>query len=732
MYWNAFLLSRLRLFFLIACSCVFAHSQASNPDWLFFTRAYQVNAIIADSLYVWVGGYSGLARVDRASGAQEFYNPSNSALPSYRIDCIDRAADGTFWIGTDNGLAVWNGVTWTIYDQQNAPILNGQIIAAVLADTAGSGWVAQEWLHWYDGIQWTTFDTTNSPLQPWQARRLYKALDGQLVVGCSSGDLFFYNGSNWNVINPADSGFNSSLVQAIGQASDSSLWFSNAYGLYHYLNGSYAFYDNLNSPMPNQHVEALRVDANDVVWMAVSEYFGPACSPCSGGLQSFDGTQWMKYDTSNSDMPPLSQLALDLDESGRPWVGGTDGAIANLDAGIVYPLEVKNSGLTHPSIATLLVHPDGKAFTGGGYADPFQYPGDLVLFDGVQWTGTEGHFSNNPLATAIGPGAELYIKRRDNLHRLINGVWDTLPWPLSGATIYYTDLHEMKIDRANNIWTDVVAYVTTPGGSPVFHEGVARFDGANWTVWCDTNSALPDRPVEHLFIDRNDAVWMVSLGLWRYDGTSWIQPPQPPGLNGNSRLAEDSSGGIWVSLDDFGLARFDGTSWTTYPNPLGFGTGTYQDLAVAADQSVWAASYSHVARFDGSNWQLFDAANSPLDVNCTAVEADKYGNVWFGYPVGLFAYRDGGVVLDAPELPAERPFRIHYHAGSKHLSLTWDDDYLPVSAQVISPEGKTITIACPRNDQGFRLDFSRLAAGSYVLRLIDRNGLPRIARFVVL
>ncbi|HPD53261.1 MAG TPA: hypothetical protein PLI08_04900, partial [Bacteroidia bacterium] len=88
--------------------------------------------------------------------------------------------------------------------------------------------------------------------------------------------------------------------------------------------------------------------------------------------------------------------------------------------------------------------------------------------------------------------------------------------------------------------------------------------------------------------------------------------------------------------------------------------------------------------------------------------------------------------IDAPEVPAERPFRIHYHAGSKHLSLTWDDDYLPVSAQVISPEGKTITIACPRNDQEFRLDFSRLAAGNYVLRLLDRNGLPRIARFVVL
>ena len=232
--------------------------------------------------------------------AQEFYNPSNTALPSYRIDCMDRAADGTFWIGTDNGLAVWNGVTWTIYDQQNAPILNGQIIAAVLTDTAGSGWVAQEWLHWYDGINGRHSTRPTRPCSPGRARRLYKTLDGQLVVGCSSGDLFFYNGSNWNVINPADSGFNSSLVQSIGRRVILRSGSPTRTACIITGTVSYAFYDNLNSSMPNQHVEALRVDANDVVWMAVSEYFGPACSPCSGGLQSFDGTQWIKYDTSNS------------------------------------------------------------------------------------------------------------------------------------------------------------------------------------------------------------------------------------------------------------------------------------------------------------------------------------------------------------------------------------------------------------------------------------------------
>ena len=110
-------------------------------------------------------------------------------------------------------------------------------------------------------------------------------------------------------------------------------------------------------------------------------------------------------------------------------MGGTDGAITNLDAGIVYPLEVKNSGLTHPSIATLLVHPDGKVFTVVVMRIRFHIP--------VTWwslTERNGPARKDILVTIhwrrpSDPVLELYIKRRDNLHRLINGVWDTLSWP---------------------------------------------------------------------------------------------------------------------------------------------------------------------------------------------------------------------------------------------------------------------------------------------------------------
>lgn len=80
----------------------------------------------------------------------------------------------------------------------------------------------------------------------------------------------------------------------------------------------------------------------------------------------------------------------------------------------------------------------------------------------------------------------------------------------------------------------------------------------------------------------------------------------------------------------------------------------------------------------------------------------------------------------------ELPFRIFYRSEARQLGLSWQNGYLPVSAAVVTVDGKAISVPCPRDERGFELDFSRYEAGSYLLRLLDRNGMPRTARFVVL
>ena len=63
--------------------------------------------------------------------------PPNGQLPSNNIPTLLVTRDGTFWIGTTNGLASWKDGKLTTYSE-----LNGSRILALLEDRNGTVWVA--------------------------------------------------------------------------------------------------------------------------------------------------------------------------------------------------------------------------------------------------------------------------------------------------------------------------------------------------------------------------------------------------------------------------------------------------------------------------------------------------------------------------------------------------------------------------------------------------------------
>src|SRR5689334_16015674 len=48
------------------------------------------------------------------------YNTSNSSIPDNNIYAIAIDSIGKKWIGTENGLAVYDDATWTIYNMSNS------------------------------------------------------------------------------------------------------------------------------------------------------------------------------------------------------------------------------------------------------------------------------------------------------------------------------------------------------------------------------------------------------------------------------------------------------------------------------------------------------------------------------------------------------------------------------------------------------------------------------------
>src|SRR5687768_6855534 len=66
---------------------------------------------------------------------------TENGLPQNTVHSIAQTKDGYVWIGTEEGLARFDGVKFTIFDKQNTPLLKSNYIRTLLADRQGALWI---------------------------------------------------------------------------------------------------------------------------------------------------------------------------------------------------------------------------------------------------------------------------------------------------------------------------------------------------------------------------------------------------------------------------------------------------------------------------------------------------------------------------------------------------------------------------------------------------------------
>src|ERR1043165_1297848 len=66
---------------------------------------------------------------------------TENGLPQNTVHAIAQTADGYIWIGTEEGLARFDGVKFTVFDKQNTPAIKSNYIRSLLADRQGALWI---------------------------------------------------------------------------------------------------------------------------------------------------------------------------------------------------------------------------------------------------------------------------------------------------------------------------------------------------------------------------------------------------------------------------------------------------------------------------------------------------------------------------------------------------------------------------------------------------------------
>src|SRR5205085_8934514 len=172
LYWNYLVRAhsslnlRALIPILLGCCCA-PRVQALNPakSLTQYTRTIwtQEQGLPQDTIraiaqttdgYLWLGTDEGLARFDGYDFV--IFNKENSALPSNSITALSAGADGSLWIGTAEGLTCYRDNGFTTYKTKDG--LPDNTITAVCRDHSGIVWsVAGVFLSRFQAGKFTNF-----------------------------------------------------------------------------------------------------------------------------------------------------------------------------------------------------------------------------------------------------------------------------------------------------------------------------------------------------------------------------------------------------------------------------------------------------------------------------------------------------------------------------------------------------------------------------------------------
>lgn len=729
----------------------FLYQPAQAQEWLNFTNSSQIYDIAQDGEFLWIGTNGGLVQFNRLTNEKvAHYLHVDSGLPANKVRSVAVDQNGVVWVGTyTDGLAAFDGTTWSHYTYDNSPIPYHNIWDLAV-DSSNRLWIGTgNGLAVLDDGEWTIYDVFNSELPGnGVGALLVEPTDsGDVIwIGTWDGGVASWHEGEWTIYNADNSGLPYNYVLSAALDSDGNKWFgTGGAGLARFDGSDWTVFDATNSAMEYNWVWALAVDAmTQRVWAGLGEND-------FGSLVEIENSTMEIYDRNNSllDFDHINTLFQDSD--GVLWMGSlgqfscsniTGNGLVRVDGDNWHIFDISNSGLSDDRVYSLDIDPDGRVWAGTYYG--------FAIFDGSGW-------------------------QEYNTH--------------SEAGLPHNVVHDVAFDASQTAWlatydlcwgdgglvafdgTDFVDY--NPDNSPVpaqymqsllFEDdgtlwvgtgnGLAIKSGAEWEIYDPATYDLPFYNVDDIVEDQNGDKWLATGGgLIHFDGENWtLFDPSNSALPAYQvrALAVDGQNHLWIGTE-FGLARLSAGDWTNYSAAVdGLPSDVILTLACDSAGQVWVGTQNGLATYNGQTWQSWNHDNSDLNASTIfSLTIDAANNKWIGtYGGGLYVFNEEGVlaVEETQPNPAgisdfrlmqnyPNPFRarsaISYRLASpKSVRLA----VYNMAGQVVKTlangqhaAGLHTAIWNGRNDDG-----QRVSSGVYFYRLETEGTLEQQKRMVLL
>jgi PAS domain S-box-containing protein len=177
-------------------------------------------------------------------------------------------------------------------------------------------------------------------------------------------------------------------------------------------------------------------------------------------------------------------------------------------------------------------------------------------------------------------------------------------------------------------------------------EGLARFDGARFTIFDKRNTpALDMQHITALLVTRDGSLWIGrNGGLIRYKDGQFTTYSQRDGLNDSFvwSLAEGPDGSIWMATYSSGVWRFHDGKFTAYKVGDGLLSDSIWSTYAAPDGTLWIGTNGGgLSHFSKGTFTNYTTRNGLANNIVWTVYQDRAGVVWIGTNDGLNRLHDG-------------------------------------------------------------------------------------------
>jgi ligand-binding sensor domain-containing protein/signal transduction histidine kinase len=527
---------------------------------------------------------------------------TENGLPQNTVHSLAQTRDGYVWIGTEEGLARFDGIKFTIFDKQKIPELKSNYIRALFVDRRGALWIGTaEGLVQMQGGKFTTF-TTNEGLPSNTIQGIYEDRKNNLWVATANGLGLFKEGS----VTPFTAREKSigGSIQAVFEDAGSALWIATPYGLVRQKDGEFTNY-TVRDGLGSNTVRSIQQDTSGNLW------FGTL-----GGLTSFDGEHFKNY-TTRDGLPNDRIISSHAQKDGSLLIG-TAGGLCRFSHGHFSGFNAAD-GLSTNTILALLEDVEGNLWVGTESA------GISLLKDTKFTTYAARNGLSNDVIKAI------YQDRAGNmwigtdgggLNVLKNGelkVYTTKEGLSSNVVVALFN------DAGDNLWA----------GTP---EGLNRFSQGKFTVYTAADG-LANNDVRSINADRNGNLWIGTRGgLTRMKNGVFKTYTEVDGLANDliATIYEDRKGNLWIGTFG-GLSRFSNDEFTSLTTKDGLSSDVVISLYEDGDSTLWIGTNGGgLNRLKDGRLTAYTTRNGLLDDVVYRIMEDNQNNLWLSCRRGVF------------------------------------------------------------------------------------------------